>query len=161
MKTQRILLSAILGGTLISVPAAIPVLAADNAHDKAPSKMESTEHNKSTQDMSRYSDRDRQKEAKNEQDKLEKALKVGHDKDFYRNELEKMGWKITSVNYNKPDYLEYEIVKNNSTYEVQIDLDKKTHKAKKVDVALNVWKAKATEKALNEHKAENKQAKNR
>jgi hypothetical protein len=59
-----------------------------------------------------------------------------------------MGWKITSVNYDKPDYAEYEIVKGDQTYEVQIDLDKNSHKATKVDVATNVWKADSTENAL-------------
>ena len=28
-----------------------------------------------------------------------------------RNSRENMGWQITSVNYDKPDYVEYEIVK--------------------------------------------------
>jgi hypothetical protein len=44
--------------------------------------------------------------AKDSEDKLEKALKTGETKDFYRRELEKMGWQITSVNYDKPDYLD-------------------------------------------------------
>ena len=59
-----------------------------------------------------------------------------------------MGWKITSVNYDKPDYAEYEIVKGDQTYEVQIDFDKNSHKATKVDVATNAWKADSTENAL-------------
>ena len=67
---------------------------------------------------------------------------------FIAVELEKMGWKITSVNYDKPDYAEYEIVKGDQTYEVQIDFDKNSHKATKVDVATNAWKADSTENAL-------------
>jgi uncharacterized protein YmfQ (DUF2313 family) len=101
----------------------------------------------------RYSDRDRIKSSKDEEDKLEKALKTGEDKAFYRKELEKMGWKITSVNYDKADYVEYEIVKGDQSYEVQIDLDKNSHKATKVDVALNAWKADATKKALDRRQA--------
>ncbi|HEU4343047.1 MAG TPA: hypothetical protein VFU31_15950 [Candidatus Binatia bacterium] len=103
---------------------------------------------------SRYSDRDRMKSARNEEQKLEQALKRGQDKDFYRRELEKMGWQITSVNYDKPDYVEYEIVKGNSSYEVQIDFDKDSRKATKVDVAVNAWKAEATERALDRRKQE-------
>jgi len=42
---------------------------------------------------------------------LEHALKTGETKNFYRREIENMGWQIISVNYDKPDYVEYEIVK--------------------------------------------------
>ena len=102
--------------------------------------------------VNRYSDRDRMKTAKDSEDKLEKALKTGETKDFYRRELEKMGWQITSVNYDKPDYLEYEIVKGDDSYEVQIDFDKNNNKATKVDVTTNVWKTDATERALKDRK---------
>ena len=47
-------------------------------------------------------------------------MKTGEEKDFYRRQLEKMGRRVTSVNYDKPNYVEYEIVKGDSTYEVQI-----------------------------------------
>ena len=59
-----------------------------------------------------------------------------------------MGWKITSVNYDKPDYVEYEIVKADQSYEVQIDVDKNSHKGTKVDVTTNAWKTDATKQAL-------------
>ncbi len=88
------------------------------------------------------------KVAKDSEDKLEQALKTGETKDFYRRELEKMGWKITSVNYDKTDYVEYEIVKGDQSYEVQIDVDKNSHKATKIDVATNAWKTNATKQAL-------------
>jgi hypothetical protein len=101
-----------------------------------------------TKNPERYSDRDRVKASKDSEDKLEQALKTGEEKAFYRRELEKMGWKITSVNYDKPDYVEYEIVKGDDSYEVQIDFDKNSRKANKVDVALNAWKADATKQAL-------------
>ena len=103
---------------------------------------------KVTDDPSRYSDRDRMMSSKDEEDRLEKALKIGEEKAFYRRELEKMGWQITSVNYDKPDYVEYEIVKGKDSYEVQIDLDENSHKAKKVDVAVNAWQSEATKRAL-------------
>ena|SRR5436190_17558108 len=91
------------------------------------------------------------KSSKDDKDQLEQALKTGEEKNFYRRELEKMGWKITSVNYDKPDCAEYEIVKGDHTYEVQINLDKNSHKATKVDVASNVWKADSTENALKQN----------
>jgi hypothetical protein len=93
------------------------------------------------------------KSAKSQEEKLEQALKTGEEKDFYRRQLEKMGWKVTSVNYNKPDYVEYEIVKGDTSYEVQIDIDKNSNKATKVDVVTNVWKTDATNNALKQTQA--------
>src|SRR5262245_13088183 len=117
-----------------------PVVSAMGADDKTISNPEM------------YSDRDRSKSLKGEKEKLEQALKTGEDKDFYRRELEKMGWMITSVNYDKPDYLEYEIVKGKDTFEVQIDLDKQSHKSTKIDVTSNIWKTDATKQALKNNK---------
>src|SRR5206468_4644701 len=132
MRLERVLLSIVVGGMLVSVPVTVPSVAAD--------------------DNSKYSDRDRMKSSKDDKEKLEQALKTGEGKDFYRRELEKMGWQITSVNYDKPDYLEYEIVKGDRTFEVQIDFDKNSHKANKVDVGWNAWKTDATNKALKRKK---------
>ena len=100
-----------------------------------------------TENAARYSDRDRSKTYRSEKDRMEKSMKLGEGKDFYKQEIEKMGYKITSVNKDKADYVEYEIVKGSDTYEVQIDFDK-GGKAKKVDVTANTWKADATERAL-------------
>jgi uncharacterized protein YmfQ (DUF2313 family) len=96
----------------------------------------------------RFSDRDRREAGQNAKKNLEQALKTGEEKAFYKKELEKMGWKITSVNYDKPDYVEYEVVKGNDTYEIQIDLDKNSRKATKIDVTTNMWTADATSRAL-------------
>ncbi len=128
MRLERVLLSIVVGGMLVSIPVTVPSAAAD--------------------DNSKYSDRDRMKSAKNDKEKLEQALKTGEEKAFYRRDLEKMGWQITSVNYDKPDYLEYEIVKGDQSFEVQIDVDKNSHKATKVDVVTNAWQTDATKQAL-------------
>jgi uncharacterized protein YmfQ (DUF2313 family) len=98
----------------------------------------------------RYSDRDRRKAYDSEEEKIEKTLKAGEDKDYYRRQLEKMGYKVTAVNADRADYVEYEIVKGDDTYEVQIDFDKNTRKANKIDVAPNLWQAEATDKALSQ-----------
>jgi hypothetical protein len=82
------------------------------------------------------------------------VLKPGQDKNTYRRELEKLGYQITSVNYDRPDYLEYEIVKGNNSYEVQIDFDKNSGKASKVDVDPNLWRTDATKAALRGKKSE-------
>jgi len=135
MKARAILLSIVLAGTTVTIPAVIPAFAAGNTMKAASNPGE-------------YSDRDRMRSSADEKKQLEQALKTGEEKDFYRRELEKMGWQITAVNYDKPDYLEYEIVKGPSTYEVQVSLDKNNHRANKVDVTWNMWKADFTERAL-------------
>jgi hypothetical protein len=82
------------------------------------------------------------------QAELQKNLPPGQPADVYRRKLEDMGYKVTSTNYDKPDYLEYEVVKGDQTWEVQIDVDDNTHKATKVDVVQNLWKTDATKQAL-------------
>ena len=134
MKVHYLILPAVL-------LAPVPLMAADGAAKKGDA------------DRSRYSDRDMRKNYEDEEQKLEKALKAGQDKKFYRGELEKMGYRITSINYDKPDYTEYEIVKGNNTYEVQIDFDK-GGKASKIDVASNLWRTDPTKAALLGRKAE-------
>lgn len=134
MKKTKYFAMGVVGALMFSAP----VLAAERASDR----------DRGPTGASQYSDRDRSKAWNNEKDKLEQALKPGQDKNYYRQQLEKMGYKITSVNYDKPDYVEYEIVKGDDSYEVQIDME--NGKASKIDVATNMWKAEATEKALRE-----------
>ena len=94
----------------------------------------------------RFSDRQRMKAWSGEKEHIEKALAVGQNRQQYETMLKKMGYQITSVNDAEKDYLEYEVVKGDHSYEVQIDLDNKV--GKKVDVTTNVWETAATEKAL-------------
>jgi uncharacterized protein YmfQ (DUF2313 family) len=79
-------------------------------------------------------------------DELEKALGIGHDKAYYRQSLEKMGYAITAKNYDQPDYLEYEVVKNGDSYEVQVDFE--NGKSDAIDVTVNMWRADSTVAAL-------------
>jgi hypothetical protein len=104
------------------------------------------DRSKPAKDADRFSDRARMKDWSGEKDRLERALRKGEGKDFYRQEIERLGYKITALNQDENDYLEYEIVKGDNSYEVKIDLD--NGKATKVDVTTNVWKAEATERAL-------------
>jgi uncharacterized protein YmfQ (DUF2313 family) len=107
----------------------------------------------------RFSDRDRKGNWEKGKDELARALKVGQDRDFYRKELEKLGYQITAVNSDKGDYVEYEVVKGDRSYEVQIDIDKNTSKATKVEIDTNVWKAAGTERALETKQAKSNPAK--
>ena len=71
---------------------------------------------------------------------------LGHDPAYYQQQLKKMGYQVTSVNDRDKGHVEYEVVKGDNSYEVQIDLE--GGKAKKLDVASNVWQSDATERAL-------------
>jgi hypothetical protein len=82
------------------------------------------------------------------QAELQKQLAPGMPAADYRKKIEGLGYQVTSTNYNNADYLEYELVKGDNTWEVQIDVDDATKKAKKVDVTMNTWKTDATERAL-------------
>jgi hypothetical protein len=138
-----------MGGTMVLVPAVMPTAAADRTERSGQAKDAETA---GKADGNRYSDRDRVKGTANERKQLESALKTGEEKSFYRRELEKQGFMITAVNYDKPDYVEYEVVKGPNSYEVQIDFDRQSHKAKKVDVTYNAWQAESTERALGQNK---------
>jgi uncharacterized protein YmfQ (DUF2313 family) len=93
-----------------------------------------------------YSDRTRMQNWTTEKDRLEQALAKGNDKGFYADQLKKMGYQVTSVNDREQDYIEYEVVKGDNSYEVQIDFD--NGRADDIDVTTNVWKSDATERAL-------------
>lgn len=100
-----------------------------------------------------YSDRERMKSWSGEKEKLEQTLKVGASKADYRKILADNGYTITAINKDTADYVEYEVVKGDHSYEVQIDLDKKTSMGSKVDVDRNQWRADATKEAMRSGKA--------
>jgi hypothetical protein len=83
------------------------------------------------------------------QAELQKNLPPGMAADAYQKKLKDLGYQVTATNYNTDDYLEYEVVKGDQTWEVQIDMNEDTRKATSVDIAQNVWRTDATENALN------------
>lgn len=107
-----------------------------------------------TTDPKMYSDRANMKEMMDERDALEKAMPPGQKADFYRSKLTSLGWKITSINDAQANYVEYEAVKGRNSIEVQIDRDKSTGVASKVDVTPNMWRADSTKAALKGDKFE-------
>ncbi len=100
-----------------------------------------------------YSDRQRMVPWNGDKEGLTQALKVGASKADYVKIIADAGFTITAINKEKPDYLEYEVVKGAHSYEVQIDLDKTTHMGSKVDVDSNLWRADATKEAMRSGKA--------
>lgn len=99
---------------------------------------------------SEVSDRLRGKSWVREKVAVEKQLGIGHDRSYYVAALEKLGYNITSVNDNDAGELEMEVVKGGTSYEVDVEFDKKTRKSTPVDVSANFWEADATERAKGE-----------
>ena len=83
-----------------------------------------------------------------EQAKLQRKLKPGQHRRFYANALRGMGYQLTSVNYQEFTYLEYEVVKGDQTFEIQIDIDRDSEEATNVTVTNNWWQADTTQRAL-------------
>lgn len=100
-----------------------------------------------------YSDRMRMKGWTSEKEMLESKLKTGASKADYMKAIADAGFTITAILTDKPDQLEYEVVKGTDSYEVQIDLDEKTKMGSKVDVDRNLWRADSTKQALRSGKA--------
>lgn len=94
-----------------------------------------------------YSDRAHMKSWGNDKEQLERELKLGQVKSYYPQALSERGYQVTSVNTDKPDAVEYEVVKGAQTYEVQLSFDK-AGKASKVDVTTNMWRHDATKAAM-------------
>lgn len=92
--------------------------------------------------------RDRREAMKGEKDQLEEKLRVVKNRADYAKVLESNGYRIASINADKKDYLEYEVVKGDHSYEVQLDFDKGSALATKIDVATNLWRADATKRMM-------------
>lgn len=100
-----------------------------------------------------YSDRNRMKTWSGDKERLAMNLKAGASKADYMKIIADAGFTITAINSDKPDYIEWEVVKGNDSYEVKIDLDKKTNLGSKIDVDRNLWRADATKEAMRSGKA--------
>jgi uncharacterized protein YmfQ (DUF2313 family) len=105
-----------------------------------------------TADADKVRDSVRNKAFLDEKGALEKQLGTGHDRAYYKPALEKMGYTVTSVNERDARNLEYEIVKGDTSYEVQVDFDAKTQKSTRVGVSTNMWETDATERAKGDKK---------
>jgi ribosomal protein S6 len=83
-----------------------------------------------------------------EQDQLEEKLRAGQNRADYTKILESNGYRIAAINADKKGYLEYEVVKGNRSYEVQLDFKGDAARATKIDVTNNMWRADATKQML-------------
>lgn len=78
---------------------------------------------------------------------LRESLELGHGPDHYWQQIEQLGYEVTAVNYDREEYLEYEVVRGDNSYEVQIELDDE-RLATGIEVTANRWKADETSAAL-------------
>jgi len=83
-----------------------------------------------------------------EPEQLEQKLRAGQNRADYAKILQSNGYRIAAINQDKKDYLEYEVVKGNHSYEVQLDFKDGATRATKVDVAPNLWRAEATKRMM-------------
>jgi hypothetical protein len=95
----------------------------------------------------RYSDRRYLKNWTDEKDRLEKALPANLKVREYRSKLEALGYQVTAVNDRELNHWEFEIVRGDNSYEVQIDVDPTSQMAREIDVTSNLWEVDATEAA--------------
>lgn len=92
--------------------------------------------------------RERRAAMQGEREQLKTNLSAGLNRADYAKILANNGYRIATINADKKDYLEYEVVKGGNSYEVQLNFDKGLAKATKIDVATNMWRADATKRMM-------------
>lgn len=85
---------------------------------------------------------------KADREQLQRKLVAGKSRADYEKILRDNGYRISAINEDKKDYLEYEVVKGRSSYEVQIDFKNGAAMATKIEVDNNMWRAEATERMM-------------
>ena len=83
-----------------------------------------------------------------EKEALEASLPVGKTVADYQKMLKDKGYKITSINDVDDDNVEFEVVKGDHSFEVQLDRDPSSKLVNEIDVSTNIWQSEETEKAL-------------
>ena len=144
-------MKSVLTKTSLAAAAVTASLLAPTAATAAESKPARTEAAAAAQGRVAYSDREQMKPWTDDKELLERELKLGQNKAFYVKALADRGFHITSINSDKPDAVEYEVVKGDKSYEVQLDFDG-AGKATKLDITTNLWRTDATKAALKGNK---------
>ncbi len=85
---------------------------------------------------------------KADREQLQQKLRAGKTRADYEKILKDNGYRISAINEDKKDYLEYEVVKGASSYEVQIDFKDGAAQASKIEVENNMWLADATKRMM-------------
>ena len=76
-----------------------------------------------------------------EREQLAQKLRAGKTRADLDKILQDNGFRISAINEDKKDYLEYEVVKGQNSYEVQMDFSDGPSHATKIQVEPNMWSA--------------------
>jgi hypothetical protein len=83
-----------------------------------------------------------------EREQLAQKLRAGKTRADLDKILQDNGFRISAINEDKKDYLEYEVVKGQNSYEVQMDFSDGPSHATKIQVEPNMWRADTTKRML-------------
>ncbi len=89
---------------------------------------------------------------KAEREQLQQKLRAGKTREDYQKILKDNGYRISAINDDKKDYVEYEVVKAGTSYEVQLDFKDGASQATKVEVENNMWRADTTKRMMKDEK---------
>lgn len=89
---------------------------------------------------------------KADREQLQQKLRAGKSRADYEKIVKDNGYRISAINEDKKDYLEYEVVKGVTSFEVQIDFKDGAAQASNVKVANNMWPADATQRMAQDEK---------
>jgi hypothetical protein len=70
------------------------------------------------------------------QAELERSLPAGQAPHFYWQVLTAMGYEVEEIDYEKDDYVTFEVVKDREAYDVRLDLEARQSRVRKVEVTL-------------------------
>ncbi len=97
-------------------------------------------------------------EFKRDKDRIESVLSAARKRSDYGRLLMEDGFSIAKVNEDQADYVEYEVVKGDRTYEIRLSFDDAGAQAKKINVTRNTWTARETRELLNEARSDGAEA---
>lgn len=99
----------------------------------------------------KYSDSQYTESWTKEKEALEAALPTGKTFDEYQKILKDKGYRITSMNEVDSGEVEFEVVKGEHNFEVQLERDDSSKSVTKVNVSHNIWQSEETEEALGDN----------
>ena len=86
-----------------------------------------------------------------ERSQLAAALRTGSNRAELDKILVRNGYRISAINEDTQDYLEYEVVRGKNSYEIQVTFGKgSTASPTQVEVERNLWRAETTEKMVDD-----------
>lgn len=89
---------------------------------------------------------------KADREQLQQKLRAGKNREDYQKILKDNGFRISAINDDKKDYLEYEVVKAGHSYEIQFDFKEGVAQATKIEVENNMWRADTTKRMMKDEK---------